>query len=216
MIAEPRPWYALSKRVFDIIVSGTALLVALPLLALVALLVRLDSSGPLIYRGRRTGRYGVPFDILKFRTMVVDAERAGTTTSLGDPRITKVGQALRLSKLDELPQLWNVLTGTMSLVGPRPEVEEHTREYSEEERAILDVPPGITDYSSIRFVNLAEQLGGDDAHHVFLTRIRPEKNRLRLEYVRRRSWIEDLKILAGTCVAVLRHATRRRRERGTA
>lgn len=186
-------------------------MILLPVLGVIALTIKAESAGPVLYRGVRTGRYGRPFRILKFRTMVPDAEAGGTTTALGDPRITRVGRVLRACKLDELPQLLNVVSGEMSLVGPRPEVEEHTREYTEEERDILSVPPGITDYASVRFVNLDEILGSDNPHAVFVTRYRAEKNRLRLEYVRRRSLREDIAILGRTAGAILQSASRRLR-----
>src|SRR5688572_473572 len=122
--------YEVAKRCFDLLVAGTALLALLPLMLAIAASVSLTSPGPAIYRGRRIGRYGRPFDIYKFRTMVTGAEQQGTTTSKNDPRVTTLGRVLRRYKLDELPQLVNVLAGDMSFVGPRPEVEEHTREYS--------------------------------------------------------------------------------------
>jgi lipopolysaccharide/colanic/teichoic acid biosynthesis glycosyltransferase len=131
--------------------------------------------------------------------MVPDAERVGgTATAHRDPRITRVGHFLRHFKLDELPQLFNVLFGHMSLVGPRPEVEEHTSEYSAEERVILSVTPGITDYSSIRFINLNQLLGSEDPNRVFIEKYRSEKNRLRIQYVRTQSLVTDLKILFTT------------------
>jgi lipopolysaccharide/colanic/teichoic acid biosynthesis glycosyltransferase len=139
-----------------------------------------------------------------------DAERMGTTTALGDPRITRVGRFLRRYKLDELPQLFNVLAGEMSLVGPRPEVEEHTREYAGDELEILAVRPGITDYSSIRFVALDEVLGSEDPHTLFVTRYRAEKNRLRVEYVRNRSFGEDLRIIFLTLAAIAGKARRKK------
>jgi lipopolysaccharide/colanic/teichoic acid biosynthesis glycosyltransferase len=145
--------------------------------------------------------------------MCVGAERLGTTTADNDPRITRVGRFLRKYKLDELPQLFNVVKGEMSLVGPRPEVEEHTREYSDQEKLILTVLPGITDYSSIRFVNLGKVLGSENAHQVFLTRYRAEKNRLRLEYVRKRSFREDMRILFLTFVSLARVALGRSGEK---
>jgi lipopolysaccharide/colanic/teichoic acid biosynthesis glycosyltransferase len=200
----PAPLYALGKRAFDVGIAGMSLVVLSPLLLAIAIAIKLTSRGPVLYRGVRTGRDGIPFEMLKFRTMVPDAEQAGTTTRLGDPRITSVGRLLRRAKLDELPQLINVLGGTMSLVGPRPEVAEHTDAYDDAERAILSVTPGITDFSSIHFVSLDEVLGTENPHEVFVTRIRAEKNQLRLKYVRERSFLVDLRILAGTVRVVLR------------
>ena len=195
MTGTSRPGYELSKRVLDVCVTGIGVLVLSPVLAAVAFLVKLDSPGPAFYAGRRIGLNGRAFNILKYRTMCVDAERAGTTTAMNDPRVTRLGRFLRRSKVDELPQLFNVLRGEMSLVGPRPEVEEHTREYDDEALQIRTVRPGITDYSSIHFFDLAAALGAENPHQVYLTRVRGEKNALRLEYVRRRSFAEDMRIL---------------------
>jgi len=194
----------MAKRLFDVCAASLGLFALSPFLLLVALAVALDSSGPVLYRGWRTGFEGKPFRIFKFRTMVVGAEAMGTTTSLRDPRVTRIGAVLRRWKLDELPQLLNVLLGDMSLVGPRPEVEEHTALYTPEERAILSVRPGITDLASIRFVRLAEELGAEDAHAVYVNRLRAEKNAMRLKYVRERSFLGDLAILFQTFRAILR------------
>lgn len=201
--------YRLRKRAFDLAVAGLGIAGLSPVLALVAAAVKLTSPGPVLYRGTRIGLHGRPFTILKFRTMHVDAERMGTTTRIDDPRITRVGRFLRRYKLDELPQLLNVLRGQMSLVGPRPEVEEHTSAYTVEERAILTVLPGITDYSSIHFASLDEVLGREDPHNVYVSRIRGEKNQLRLRYVRTATFREDLRIIGKTVVAIARKAKRR-------
>lgn len=190
------------KRVFDVLVALTLLVYLSPLLVVLALLVMCTSRGPALYRGIRTGLHGVPFSMWKFRTMIVDAEREGTTTRLGDARITRVGGWLRRTKLDELPQLANVLTGDMSLVGPRPEVAEHTDAYAADELAILTVRPGITDFASLRFVDLARELGTDDPHGEYVRRVRAEKNALRLKYVREQSFAVDVEILARTALLV--------------
>jgi len=191
------------KRAFDLICALLGVIVLLPLGLVLALVIKLESRGPVYYCGTRTGRSNVPFTIYKFRTMRPHAEQFGTTTSQHDPRITRVGSVLRRLKLDELPQLINVIRGDMSLVGPRPEVEEHTRLYNEEEQEILSVRPGITDYSSLRFINLGDELGAESAHQVFVFQVRPEKNALRLRYVRERSFVGDLLILARTVVALI-------------
>ncbi|HET7459895.1 MAG TPA: sugar transferase [Longimicrobium sp.] len=195
--------YPAAKRAFDLAAAGCGVIVLAPVLLAVAAAVKLTSPGPVFYRGERIGYQGRPFRILKFRTMRRDAERMGTTTALGDPRITRIGHFLRRYKLDELPQLLNVLSGEMSLVGPRPEVEEHTREYDAEEQAILSVKPGITDYSSIHFVALDEVLGSEDPHTLFVTKYRAQKNQLRLRYVRNRSFAEDLRIIVATFAAIV-------------
>lgn len=192
------------KRCFDIIFAGISVIVFSPLLLLIAVAVKVNSDGPVIYKGKRVGQYGKIFKIHKFRTMQPDAETYGTTTAKDDPRITTIGRILRKVKLDELPQLFNILKGDMSFVGPRPEVEEHTNEYTDEEKLILTVRPGITDYSSIHFISLDEVLGSRNPHQVYLSGVRAEKNKLRLRYVRERSFITDLKIIALTFIALMR------------
>ncbi len=154
---------AMTKRIFDLIAAFFALLFLWPVLLVVAILICLQSPGPVFYRGVRSGKGGVPFRIYKFRTMVVDAEKmGGPSTALNDPRLTKIGKFLRKYKIDELPQLFNVLKGEMSIVGPRPQVEKYTRLYNEEEKIILCVRPGLSDYASIEFINLDQLLGDDE------------------------------------------------------
>ncbi len=197
------------KRIFDLVAALLGFTFLAPLLVAIALVVKLDSAGPVLYLGERVGLHGKRFRICKFRTMCVGAETYGTTTAASDTRITRVGRFIRKYKLDELPQLINVIRGEMSLVGPRPEVEEHTSAYSDEEKLILTVIPGITDYSSIRFVKLNEILGSENPHQLFVTKYRAEKNLLRLEYVRKRSITEDLRILALTLITLVRSAAGR-------
>lgn len=188
-----------TKRAFDILAALLGLAFLFPLLLVIALWIRADSPGPVFYRGVRIGFGGKRFRIYKFRTMVVNAEKLGSTaTAYKDPRITGVGNWIRYWKLDELPQLINVLLGDMSIVGPRPEVEEHTSEYTPEDKIILTVRPGITDEASIRFINLSELLGSINANQVYLDKYRAEKNRLRVEYVQNRSFWNDLKIIFRT------------------
>jgi lipopolysaccharide/colanic/teichoic acid biosynthesis glycosyltransferase len=193
------------KRLFDFVVSSAGLVVLLPLLAVLAIVLKRESTGPVFYRGLRAGRYGKPFRIFKFRTMVVDADKiGGPTSSADDPRITRVGNFLRRYKLDELPQLINVLKGEMSLVGPRPEVVQEVLLYTEEERHLLEVRPGITDWASIRFRNEGEILRGSaDPHQAYREKIRPEKIRLGLEYVRTHSFMTDCKIIVNTLKALV-------------
>lgn len=197
-------WNDAMKRMLDLMLAVCGLLALWPVLAACAVAVKIDSPGPVFYRGVRTGRYGRPFRIWKFRSMVIDAEaRGGTTTGDEDPRITRVGRVLRRYKLDELPQLWNVLWGEMSFVGPRPEVAEYTDGYSAEERRILDVRPGITDLSSIEFRDLQSHVGARDPDEVYRREILPRKNRLRLQYVERQSLALDLSILLRTVSLLL-------------
>lgn len=180
-----------------------ALPLALPFGVAIALLIKLDSPGPIFYRGVRTGRGMKPFRIFKFRTMVDQAERlGGPSTAHHDPRLTRVGAVLRRYKLDELPQLLNILRGEMSVVGPRPQVEEYTRLHTAEERVIFDVRPGLTDFASIRFINLDELLGDENVDERYRREVEPIKNRLRVRYVRERSLGVDLKILGLTLLAL--------------
>src|SRR5436309_5894274 len=193
------------KRSFDLILSLLGLIVLAPLFAAVGVAIKIESAGPVFYRGVRAGRYGKAFRIFKFRTMVEDADKiGGPSSSADDPRITRVGNFLRRYKLDELPQLLNVLRGEMSLVGPRPEVLQEVLLYTEEEKRLLEVRPGITDWASIRFRNEGEILRGSaDPHAAYREKIRPEKIRLGLEYVERRSFLTDCKIIVRTLNAIL-------------
>lgn len=181
------------------------LILLFPFLMAVGMWIKLSAPGPLFYRGIRAGKNGNPFRILKFRTMVTGADRiGGPSTSADDPRITPIGHFLRKYKLDELPQLWNVLIGQMSFVGPRPEVLDEVRKYTAEERKLLFVRPGITDWASIRFRDEGEILrGAADPHVAYLELIRPEKVRLGLEYVDRHNLVTDFQIILQTLKAIL-------------
>ena len=193
------------KRAFDVIVSTFGLVLLSAPLAVLALLVKLGTRGPVFYRGVRVGWREKPFRIFKFRTMVVDAEKLGGASTPGDdPRVTAAGRFLRKYKLDELPQLLNVFKGEMSLVGPRPQVPWAVALYTQEERAVLQVRPGITDYASVRFRDEGEILRGSmDPDKDYFEKIHPEKMRLSLEYVRRQSLWLDCQILAMTLAAVI-------------
>lgn len=193
------------KRLFDLIVASVTLVVLTPPLLVLALWIRIDSPGPVFYRGLRVGRGGRPFRIFKFRTMVANAEAlGGPSTADDDPRITRAGRWIRKRKLDELPQLLNVLRGEMSLVGPRPEVPQYVALMAPEERSlILSVRPGMTDWASLWDIDEGALLAGSaDPEKVYLERIRPQKIRLQLEYVRRRSMLVDLVIILQTLAAV--------------
>lgn len=195
----------MGKRLFDLAASAFGLIVFSPLLLAIALWIKLDSPGPVFYRGRRVGRGGKPFAMLKFRTMVVDAERiGGSSTGEDDSRITRAGRFLRRYKLDELPQLFNVLIGSMSFVGPRPQVQWAVDLYTAEQRRLLDVRPGITDYASLVFRNEGEILrGSQEPDRCYLERIAPRKIRLGLTYVHRHNvWI-DLKIIVATSLVMV-------------
>lgn len=188
------------KRLFDMTAASVALAVLSPLLIAIAVGVKLETPGPAFYRGTRIGRLGRPFRMFKFRTMVVDADRlGGPSTANDDPRITRFGRLLRRYKLDELPQLINVLKGEMSIVGPRPEVPHYIDMLTEPERVILSVHPGMTDWASIWNPDEGALLAGsDDPERAYLEQIRPTKIRLQVEYVRRRSFWVDLGIIYQT------------------
>ncbi len=195
----------MAKRVFDIVFSllGLAIL-GLPMLVIAAV-VRLTDPGPALYRQVRAGKAGLEFGILKFRTMVVDADKLGAQITVGrDPRITPVGRLLRRTKLDELPQLLNVLAGSMSFVGPRPEVPKYVALYDDEQRKVLSVKPGITDLASIKYHRESEILSraGDDWEKVYLEQVMPDKLRLNLEYVRRRSLLLDIRLIIQTLLRI--------------
>jgi len=197
-----------AKRLFDVLAAGAGLLLLAPLLLVLALWVRLDSAGPVLFRQQRVGRHGVPFDILKFRTMVARRDGGeGRQITVGrDPRITRAGHFLRRSKLDELPQLINVLQGTMSLVGPRPEVPRYVDCYPPAVRAtVLSVAPGITDLASILYKEESEILGrAADPERAYVETILPVKLEYYQRYVREQSFWLDLRIIFRTLAAVLR------------
>lgn len=199
--------YPIAKRGFDLICSLIILAILSPFLLALAVWIKATSRGPVLYSAPRVGLGGRPFRMHKFRTMVLDADRiGGSSTPADDPRITSVGRQLRRHKLDELPQLFNVIAGDMSLVGPRPQVQWAVDLYSPEERHVLTVSPGITDYASLRFPNEGEILrASTDPDRDYMEKIHPEKMRLSLEYVRKRSFRTDLSILAGTMAALLKH-----------
>jgi lipopolysaccharide/colanic/teichoic acid biosynthesis glycosyltransferase len=188
------------KRFLDMMSAGLGLLLLSPLLAILALLVRVGSPGPALFRQERMGRKFRPFQILKFRTMVQDApQRGGPITFGADPRITPLGNVLRKTKLDELPQLINVLKGDMSLVGPRPEVPRYVEMFRADYAEILRVRPGITDLASIQYRDEAAVLGAAaNPEEEYVRRVLPEKIRLAKEYVERRSLRLDLAIIFGT------------------
>jgi lipopolysaccharide/colanic/teichoic acid biosynthesis glycosyltransferase len=194
------------KRVFDFLSSLIGLILISPILVTITILIKKEDGGPLFYRGTRVGRFGKTFRIFKFRTMVINAEKlGGPSTADDDPRITKVGKVIRKFKLDELPQLINVLKGEMSIVGPRPEVQMYVDMFTEEEKAILTVRPGITDWASIWNPDEGAILAGSsDPEKTYMEKIRPEKIRLQLKYVRERSFWNDLKIITQTIITIVK------------
>lgn len=192
------------KRLFDVIVSLLAIAGLLPLLVIIAVVVKLTSRGSVFYRGVRAGKCDVSFRIFKFRTMVQNAENiGGFSTSINDSRLTNIGRVLRKYKLDELPQFINVVSGHMSLVGPRPQVYYYTNKYNEEEKLILSIRPGITDLASIYFSDMDSTLGIGDVSKKYEMEIEPVKNRLRLMYVHNQSFVLDMRILIETAFGII-------------
>jgi len=193
------------KRPLDIIGSLIGLLLTLPLYFLIALAIKLDSPGPVLFRSDRVGEGGRIFRMMKFRSMAVGSDRRGPAiTAAGDSRVTRVGRWLRRTKLDELPQLWNVLRGEMSLVGPRPEVPQYVGFYTESERKVLAIKPGITDPASIFFRNEEELLTAADNQEAFYVHeILPAKLRMNLEYLETMSLRADLKVLLRTLLRIV-------------
>lgn len=187
----------MNKRLLDIAVSSIALVALAPLFAAIAIWVKRDSPGPVFYRGRRAGRGGIPFEMIKFRSMVIGADRVGGPTTGGnDPRVTPSGRFIRRFKLDELSQLINVLRGDMSLVGPRPEVVYKTDEYTQEERQVLAIRPGITDWASLWNCDEGGVLAGaPDADAAYEAVIRPHKMKLQQYYVANHTLWTDCRIL---------------------
>lgn len=188
------------KRLFDIIFSLIILVLFLPFGLIISLLILLSGKGGVFYIQERVGKNGKPFGLLKFRTMRKDADKLGKlTVGMRDPRITKIGYYLRKSKLDEFPQFINVLKGEMSVVGPRPEVKEYTDLYTDEQRKVLTVKPGITDFASLEYYRENELLGkSDDPRQTYIEEIMPEKIKLNLKYIESQGLGTDLKIIGRT------------------
>lgn len=188
------------KRIFDVVASGLGLLVLSPFFLLLAVWIKLDSAGPVFYRQVRVGRYNRNFRLFKFRSMRVGSDKKGLITVGGrDPRVTRSGYFIRKYKLDELPQLINVLLGDMSLVGPRPEVRKYVEMYTSEQLHVLDVRPGITDMASIRYRNENELLAeAEDPEAFYIKVVMPDKLKINLEYVAKHSFWFDMKLIFKT------------------
>lgn len=195
------------KRMLDFCISGVALLFLWPVYLIIAAVIAAESGFPVFYRAERGGYLEKPFKICKFRSMVKNADKiGGGTTALHDSRITKVGNVLRKTKLDELPQLLQVFSGKMSLIGPRPELLRYVEQYSDEEKQILQVRPGITDYSSVEFINLDEIVGGENADEMYEKYVLKKKNALRVRYAQTVSFKTDTYILFKTLAEVFKKA----------
>ncbi len=190
------------KRTFDLILSIVGLVVFSPILLGVWLLVLISLGQPVLYSPERTGKSNSRITVRKFRSMRIAEGPTSHHSGDDDPRVTKVGRLIRKFKLDELPQLWNVLRGDMSFVGPRPETPEYTKLYTEEQMAILELRPGITDFASIEFADLGSLLKGDDPDKLYFEKVWDRKMDLRMKYVRERSFWVDLKLLYLTFATV--------------
>jgi lipopolysaccharide/colanic/teichoic acid biosynthesis glycosyltransferase len=204
--ASPSSLAMAAKRTLDVVASALGLLILSPVLAVVAAVIKLDSPGPVFFRQTRVGRGGRPFRIYKFRSMVADAQRAGTALTVrADPRITRVGRFLRRNKLDELAQLVNVLVGDMSIVGPRPEVPEFMQFYTPDQRAVLiAMRPGITDYAAILFRDESSLLDGErDPVDVYRRVIMPAKFACYERYSREIGVLTDLRIIVATALVLV-------------
>lgn len=194
------------KRIFDILVSTTILLIFLPFGIIISLFILFGSRGGVFYIQERVGLNGKTFGLFKFRTMRKDADKLGKlTVGMRDPRITRVGYFLRRTKLDEFPQFLNVLKGEMSIVGPRPEVQEYVDHYNEEQNKILSVRPGITDYASLEYFNENELLGNSvDPQRTYIDEIMPAKIELNQKYLARPTVGHDIQIMWKTFVKIIR------------
>lgn len=203
---EGRP---LPPRAVDVAVAAAGLVLLAPVLAVVALAVRLSSPGPVLFAQERVGLHGRRFRILKFRTMVAGAERRGGQLTVGgDPRITRVGAVLRATKLDELPQLWNVVRGDMRLVGPRPEVPRYVERYTPQQRRLLAVRPGITDPASLAFRDESRLLeAAEDPERLYVEQILPRKLAINADYLERRTLASDLRLVVSTLLVAVIHVS---------
>lgn len=195
------------KRVIGFILAVILLLILWPFYLIIALAIAIEDGFPVFYRPQRGGYRNKPFRILKFRSMVKNADKiGGGTTALHDPRITKVGNFLRKTKLDEIPQLFNIIGGSMSFIGPRPELLRYTGQYEGEEKLIFEVRPGITDFSSIEFINLDEIVGQGNADEMYEKYVLKKKNALRIRYAKEVSFKTDAKLFLTTVWRVIQKA----------
>ena len=194
----------MAKRTFDIVFSFIGLIVFSPLLVLAALAVLSAMGRPVLYSPQRTGKSDTLITVRKFRTMKLASGPTSHHSGDDDPRVTTVGRWLRKFKLDELPQLWNVLRGDMSFVGPRPESPDYTKLYKPEEKVILELRPGITDFASIEFADLGSMLSGDDPDKLYFEKVWDRKMELRMKYVQKRSFLVDLKLIFLTFAAIFK------------
>ncbi|MDO4484645.1 MAG: sugar transferase [Clostridia bacterium] len=208
------PFYShVVKRVLDFLLALILLIPGCILMLPLAIWVKLDSPGPVFYRAVRGGYHNKPFYIMKFRSMVVDADKTGGCTAKNDDRVTRSGRVMRRLKLDELPQLFNILKGDMSFVGPRPELLLYTTQYTKEQECIMWVRPGITDRSSIVYIAQDEIVGEENPVENYEKYILPEKNRLRVEYAMNQSFKLDMQLFFETIGGVFGKAQKMAQEK---
>lgn len=196
------------KRIVDFILSLVAAVVVTPIVFIIGIFIAIEDGFPVLYTPLRGGYRGKAFRIFKLRTMYKGADKMGGTTALNDPRITRTGKALRKLKLDELPQVYNVFLGSMSFIGPRPELLRYTEAYKDEEKIILEVRPGITDFSSIEFISLDEIVGAENADEMYEKYVLEKKNKLRIRYAKEVSFGTDVSLFFKTVTAVFKKAMR--------
>jgi len=195
---------SLAKRTFDLAFSIAGLILLSPLLLATGLMILVTLGWPVLYSPRRTGKSGRLFTLRKFRSMRIAEGPTSHHSGDDDPRVTTAGRWIRKFKLDELPQLWNVVKGEMSFVGPRPETPDYTKLYTEEQLAILELRPGITDFASIEFADLGSLLEGDDPDRLYFEKVWDQKMELRMKYVRERSFWVDIKLILLTGAAIFK------------
>lgn len=195
------------KRIFDILTSAIVLLVLLPVWLVIALLIAIESPGGMFYKQVRVGKDNRDFQLYKFRTMRVGSDKKGLlTVGERDNRITRIGYFLRKYKIDEFPQLLNIIKGDMSIVGPRPEVRKYVDMYTPEQMKVLSVRPGLTDYASIKYVNENEVLAAsDNPEQTYIDEVMPAKLELNLQYIANQSLLEDIRLIFKTFMAIFNH-----------
>lgn len=197
--------YPILKRIFDILSSITVLMMFLPIFIIIGLLIIIDSPGGMFYKQKRIGLNGKEFGLYKFRSMKTNADKEGQITIGNDSRVTKIGSIIRKFKLDEIPQLINIIIGHMSVVGPRPEVEKYVKLYNETQLKVLTVKPGLTDLASIEFINEQDILGkSKNPNETYINEIMPAKLKLNLKYINERNFFYDLGVIFKTILKIFR------------
>lgn len=197
--------YRISKRLFDLVSSLSVLILFSPVFIIIAIWISLDSRGGVFYKQIRIGKNGREFGLLKFRSMRTNADKSGQLTVGNDTRVTKVGRFIRKYKLDELPQLINILKGDMSVVGPRPEVPKYVHMYSKEQLKVLEVLPGLTDYASLEYLDEQKVLGAaNNPEQMYIEEVMPAKLALNLKYIEERGFLVDLKLIISTILKIVR------------